>query len=212
MKIILATTNKGKTAEIRRLLAACGVEIVSLADLPSIEFPEETGRTFLDNAVAKARFVSERFGAPALADDSGLEVDALEGSPGVRSARYAGDGATDEANYTKLLAEMKTVPQGARSARFRCAIALVMPDGAVMTFEGALEGEIAPVPGGTNGFGYDPVFFIPDKGCTAAELSPDEKNAISHRGRALAKLTAWFASGFSLGGSNEPPLPPLSGG
>ncbi|MBI5886807.1 MAG: XTP/dITP diphosphatase [Deltaproteobacteria bacterium] len=193
MKIILATTNKGKTAEIRSLLSGCGVEIISLADLSAVQLPEETGETFPDNAIAKARFVSERFGAGALADDSGLEVDALGGRPGVRSARYAGEGAGDEANYTKLLADMEGVPKGARAARFRCAIALVMPGGATMTFEGALDGEIAFSPSGANGFGYDPVFFIPEKGRTAAELTPDEKNAISHRGRALVRLKAWFA-------------------
>lgn len=192
MKIILATTNKGKTAEIRSLLSGCNVEIISLADLSDVQLPEETGETFPDNAVAKARFVSERFGAAALADDSGLEVDALGGRPGVRSARYAGEGASDKANYTKLLVDMQAVPKGARAARFRCAIALVMPDGAAMTFEGALKGEIAFSPAGTNGFGYDPVFFIPEKGRTAAELTPDEKNAISHRGRALEKLKAWL--------------------
>ncbi|MBI5562192.1 MAG: RdgB/HAM1 family non-canonical purine NTP pyrophosphatase [Deltaproteobacteria bacterium] len=168
------------------------VELLSLNDLPSIEFPEETGETFAENAVAKARFVSERFGLPAIADDSGLEVDALGGSPGVRSARYAGQGASDEDNYKKLLIELKGVPPLARGARFRCAMALVMPGEGEIIFEGALEGGITEGPSGGNGFGYDPVFFIPDEGRTAAELTIEEKNRISHRAKALGQLKAWL--------------------
>lgn len=202
MKIILATSNKGKIAEIRKILAQSGIEIISLADLPVIEFPEETGVTFRENAEAKARLIFDRFGLPVLADDSGLEVDALGGLPGVRSARYASEGATDEANYLKLLHDMASVPSGGRSARFRCVIALITADGEARVFEGALEGEIAFKPSGKNGFGYDPVFFIPDKRRTAAELTPDEKNAISHRAQALARLKAWFADRKASGGNS----------
>lgn len=194
MKIILATENKGKISEIRKILACASIEILSLADLHPVELPEESGHTFTENAVAKAVFVADRFGLCALADDSGLEVAALDGRPGVRSARYAGEGASDEDNFRKLLFDMKDVPVGNRQARFVCVIALARPNEPTKTFEGVFNGDIAEAPAGANGFGYDPVFFVPQRRCTVAELTPDEKNAISHRAAALARLKAWLSS------------------
>lgn len=194
MKIILATKNKGKISEMRKILGSAGMEILSLADLPPVELPEESGHTFTENAVAKAIFVAEKFGLSALADDSGLEVEALGGRPGVRSARYAGEGASDEDNFRRLLFDMKDVPAGMRQARFVCVIALARPNEPTKTFEGVFNGEIAEAPAGANGFGYDPVFHLTQRRCTVAELAPEEKNAISHRAAALAQLKTWLGS------------------
>ncbi|MDP2690315.1 MAG: RdgB/HAM1 family non-canonical purine NTP pyrophosphatase, partial [Deltaproteobacteria bacterium] len=169
-----------------------GVVVLSLDDIPPLEFPPEQGATFEENALAKARFVSMRSNLPALADDSGLEVDCLGGRPGVYSARYAGAGATDEENYLKLLKELEGVPEGKRGARFRSVVAFVSPGGAEATFDGVFEGVIAKAPRGSGGFGYDPVFFVPEAEKTAAEMSEEEKNAISHRGKALKKLKNWL--------------------
>ena len=192
MKIVLATRNRGKIREIEKL--APGVELLTLESFPGLKMPPETGLTFSENAVAKARIVAEGAGLPAIADDSGLEVDALGGRPGVFSARYAGADATDEKNYLKLLAEMKGIPMDGRSARFRCVIALAFPHGkGTFTFDGVLDGFITTEPKGENGFGYDPVFFLPEMGRTAAELTLEEKNAISHRAMALKKLRGFLA-------------------
>jgi len=192
MKMVIATKNRGKLSEIKKILGHTPSGYLTLNDFPGIDLPEETGQTFLENAVAKAVCVARKTGMTALADDSGLEVEYLNGRPGVRSARYAGDGATDEDNYRKLLTEMKGVPHSQRRARFVCVIALAEPGGGVNAFEGSLEGFITEAPKGSNGFGYDPVFFVPEKNRTAAELSPDEKNSVSHRARALGKLKAWM--------------------
>ncbi len=192
MKIVIATKNKGKLSEIKKILGSSSVAFLTLNDFPDAVLPEETGQTFLENAVAKAVFVARETGMTALADDSGLEVERLKGRPGVRSARYAFDGATDEENYRKLLTELKGAPHSERRARFVCVIALAEPGGSVNAFEGSLEGFITEGPKGSNGFGYDPVFFVPEKKRTAAEMSPEEKNSISHRGRALRKLKAWM--------------------
>lgn len=188
MKAVLASTNRGKAKEIGEMLKDIGVEIVALDEYPSIKLPPETGKTFIENALLKARHVAENTGMTALADDSGLEVDYLGGRPGVRSARYAGEGATDEENFKKLLAELEGVPGEKRGARFRCALALVSPDGREEVSEGVFEGFITEAPRGKNGFGYDPVFFVPEKGMTAAELSPEQKNSLSHRAKALMEL------------------------
>ncbi len=192
MKLIVATKNKGKVSEIGKILEGTGVELLSLSDLPDIVMPEETGATFEENALLKARAISTAAGIAALADDSGLEVDSLGGRPGVFSARYAGTDATDEENYIKLLGELEGVPEAKRTARFRCAVAFVASNGTSAVFHGTLEGQIAQVPSGTGGFGYDPVFYIPSEGRTSAELSPEEKNRISHRAKALAGFKAYL--------------------
>lgn len=193
MKIVLATRNKGKIKEIREILKGAPVELLTLEDFPAVTLPPEDGKTFLENALKKARFVSKETALPALADDSGLEVDSLGGGPGVRSARYAGEGAMDEDNVEKLLKELKGVAPGKRGARFRCVAALVLPSGEELVFEGTIEGAITLEPRGEGGFGYDPVFLIPEKGKTAAQLTMDEKNAISHRGKAFNKFRGWVA-------------------
>lgn len=194
-KIVIATKNKGKAAELKMLLEPAGVEALSMLDFANLELPPEIGTTFAANAEAKARFAAEATGCAALADDSGLEVDHLSGAPGVYSARYAGADATDEDNWMKLLAALSGVPADKRGARFVCAAAFAEPAGfntTVHTFEGVLEGTVAASPSGPNGFGYDPVFFIPSLQKTVAQLSLDEKNRISHRGQALKKFKAWF--------------------
>lgn len=196
MKIALATKNAGKAAEIGRILEGSGVEIVSLQAFPGVELPPETGKTMRENALLKARHVFKAAGLPALADDSGLEVDFLGGAPGVYSARYSGEKATDEENWRKLLRELEGVPEEKRSARFRCALALVGFDDDEHLFEGVFEGSIAEAPRGANGFGYDPVFIPHGMGRTAAELAPEEKNRISHRARALEALKEFLAGRF----------------
>ncbi len=188
MKILLATKNRGKIEEFGRLFEEFGHEVVSLLDLGEIPSVEEDGATFEENAIKKAKGYAEATGMAALADDSGLEVDALGGAPGVYSARYAGPSATDADNNRKLLKALEGVPEPERTARFRCVLALYLPDGRLITAHGTCEGLIALEPKGEGGFGYDPIFFVPSKGRTMAELSPEEKNAISHRGRAIERL------------------------
>lgn len=194
--LVLATGNPGKAREVRALLPE--VTVQTLADHPSIEMPPEVAETFEGNAVAKAAHVAEVLGVPVLADDSGLEVDALDGAPGVRSARYAE--GTDEDRYVKLLGAMAEVPDAARTARFRCAMAFVVPGGETTIEQGACEGRIGRRARGDGGFGYDPVFVVGSEdleaGRTMAELSSDEKNAISHRGRALAAIRPALARHF----------------
>lgn len=170
------------------MLADAGIELRSLKDYP--ESPEivEDGMSFLDNALKKARTVSELTGEIVLADDSGLAVEALGGAPGIHSARYAGEESDDAANIRKLLSTLAEVPPSRRSAAFFCVLVLYRPDGTFESFEGRWEGQIAEAPSGDNGFGYDPVFFLPGKGVTVAELTPEVKNRISHRALAFAKL------------------------
>jgi XTP/dITP diphosphohydrolase len=190
-RVILASSNAGKLAELRALLAPLGFDLTPQQEL-GIESPPETGETFLDNALLKARHAATRRGLPAIADDSGIEVDALEKAPGVRSARFAGEAAADEENLRKLLNEMRNVPKARRGARYRCVIAFVRSaaDQDPVIAEGAWEGSIAEVPRGAGGFGYDPIFVPVGEERTAAELAPSEKNAVSHRARALHALIA----------------------
>jgi XTP/dITP diphosphohydrolase len=190
-RVILASSNAGKLAELRALLAPLGFDLTPQQEL-GIESPPETGETFLDNALLKARHAAARRGLPAIADDSGIEVDALEKAPGVRSARFAGEAAADEENLRKLLNEMRNVPKARRGARYRCVIAFVRSaaDQDPVIAEGAWEGSIAEVPRGAGGFGYDPIFVPVGEERTAAELAPSEKNAVSHRARALHALIA----------------------
>jgi XTP/dITP diphosphohydrolase len=191
--LVMATRNPGKVRELKDLLQGLGIELLSLADFPHLPEIPEDGATFAANAAAKAKAVARLTKLPALADDSGLEVEALNGRPGVYSARYAQDRTTpappgDEDNWRKLLEEMAGAPREKRGARFVCEIALALPDGRVFTARGECPGLIASEPRGEHGFGYDPVFFAPEYGRTMAELGLEIKNRISHRARALAAL------------------------
>ncbi len=187
MKIILASHNQHKVEEMKTVLRDLSVEIITLDDYPEVGDIEETGETLEENALLKARTVNRITGIPAIGDDTGLEVDSLDGGPGVYSARYAGEHATYEDNINKLLAEMSDMGENERTARFRTVAAFV--DGETeLTSEGKIEGMITFEPKGMFGFGYDPLFFIPEMNCTFAELSAEEKNKISHRGHALRNL------------------------
>jgi XTP/dITP diphosphohydrolase len=188
--LVLATRNEGKTEEIRALLADFPVEIKNLTDFGPTPPIEEDGETFEDNAVKKARFVAKILGFPALADDSGLMVEALGNSPGVRSARFAGEKATDEDNNVKLLRELENVKN--RSAAFACVIAIAVPWGPALIYEGRCQGIIADRAVGSKGFGYDPIFYYPPLQKTFAQLSTEEKNLVSHRGQALGQLRDEF--------------------
>jgi XTP/dITP diphosphohydrolase len=199
-RLLLASGNPGKLRELRAILHGLPVELVGLADAGAGEPPEvaETGATFLENALQKARAYAAWSGLAAVADDSGLEVDALGGAPGVRSARYAGEGAGDQANLDKLLAELAGVPPERRGARFRCAAVLVDRDLGEWTAEGTWEGRLLEAPRGTGGFGYDPVFLPEGWDRTSAEVDQATKDAASHRGRAFRALRpaieAWAAA------------------
>ncbi len=186
--LVLATRNHGKAAEFKALFSGTGVEIKDLRQFGPIPEVEEDGETFEDNAVKKAGFTARVLGFPALADDSGLAVEALNGSPGVRSARFAGEGAADEWNNLKLLDELKGIVD--RAAAFVCVIAIAVPRGPALIYEGRCEGVITDAPRGGQGFGYDPLFYYPPAGKTFAEMDPQEKNRVSHRGRAMAELKA----------------------
>ena len=191
-KLLLATTNKGKAKEYRALLGGIPCEITSMAEQGFNLDIEETTISFEENARLKASTLADISGLLSLADDSGLEVDALGGEPGVLSARYAGEGASDEDRYLFLLEKLRDVPVDMRTARFRCVIAIAAPDGKFELFPGECPGVITTSPRGDNGFGYDPVFYLPDLGRTMAELSPEEKNMISHRARAAEKAREWL--------------------
>jgi XTP/dITP diphosphohydrolase len=188
MQIVLATRNGHKLKEISQLLKIDGVEFLSLNDFPGCPEVEETGQTFADNALLKAQTAAYHSGCWALADDSGLEVDALGGRPGVHSARFAGEEADPQKNIQQLLAELKDLPREKWTARFVCTIALVSNHNRAYFAQGQIEGAITDRPQGQNGFGYDPVFFLPPRGMTMAQLSPEEKNRISHRTLALKKI------------------------
>jgi XTP/dITP diphosphohydrolase len=186
--LVLATRNQGKVREFRNILAQADIELKSLDDFGPLPEPVEDGATFDDNAYKKALFTAKVLGLPAIADDSGLVVEALSGAPGVRSARYAGEKATDRDNIEKLLREMTGEPN--RKAAFVCVISIAVPGGPALTYEGRCEGELATEARGEQGFGYDPVFYYPPAGRTFAEMEPAAKNAVSHRGQALAEVAA----------------------
>jgi len=188
-RIVLASNNAGKVREFNQLLAGSGFEVLSQSEFDVAE-AEETGLTFVENAILKARNAAEHTGLSAIADDSGLEVDALDGAPGIYSARFAGVGASDLQNLEKLLADMKNVPDAQRTARFQCIMVYMRhaKDPTPRIFQGTWEGRILHAPQGDNGFGYDPVFFVPTHNCSSAELEPDVKNSLSHRGQALTQL------------------------
>ena len=183
MRAVLASHNKKKMKEMREILAQLGVEVISQAEAGVDIEPEETGTTFEENARIKARAIMEATGLPAIADDSGLVVDALDGAPGVYSARYGGEGLDDDGRWKLLLKNMEG--KADRACRFVCVICCALPDGAEVMSRGTVEGQVAFGPEGDGGFGYDPVFYLPERGCTMACLPAEEKNAISHRGNAL---------------------------
>lgn len=190
-KIVLATGNQGKVREMADLLADFGFDVVAQSEF-NVSDVAETGTTFIENAIIKARHAAKETGLPAIADDSGLEVDYLNGAPGVYSARYSGEGATDERNLNKLLEAMKGVPEAQRTARFHCVLVLMRHenDPTPIVCHGQWEGRILTEAHGENGFGYDPVFFVPEHQCASAELEPAMKKQLSHRGKALKKLFA----------------------
>jgi XTP/dITP diphosphohydrolase len=188
LEVIVATKNRGKVREIRRALKGLGLKIYSLNDFSDIPEIEEDGKSFTENALKKARFHSKYFKKLAIADDSGLEVDRLKGLPGIYSARYSGEGASDRENSQKLLREMEGIPISKRGARFKCVIAMVSHDGKEVVAEGSCRGRIGFREVGKKGFGYDPIFILPQYGKTMAQLTLEEKNKVSHRGKALRKL------------------------
>lgn len=187
-EIVVATKNAGKITEIAVALAPLNLLVRSVSDYGDIAEPEETGQTFADNAILKARYYATQTGKPCLADDSGLEVDDLSGAPGIYSARYSGENATDAANNDKLLDELSRQPEAKRTARFRCVLAFCDTVGNILTADGTCEGTILEVARGNGGFGYDPLFYVAAYGKTLAEMTVAEKNAISHRGKALAAM------------------------
>lgn len=190
--LVLATDNPDKSAEMARLLAGLPFVLKSRADFPGLAPVAETADTFAGNAALKAEATRDATGLPALADDSGLGVDALDGAPGVHSARWAGPGCTYADNNQKLLREMADVPDGKRTARFVCWVAVARPGRETVTFDGFCTGEITRAPKGERGFGYDPLFRVPELGRTFAELAPEEKARISHRALAFAAARAWL--------------------
>ena len=185
--LLVATGNPGKMREVSHILKGLPFQVLSLQDFGMSMTVEETGATFAENAVLKASAYCASAGMLTMADDSGLVVDALDGRPGVLSARYGGEGLTDPQRVELLLRELEGVPWEKRTARFRCVIALTWPGGQVETVEGVVEGVIQYEPEGCNGFGYDPIFHLPERGCTTAQLSTSDKNCISHRGQAVRK-------------------------
>ena len=195
-RVVLASNNAGKVRELGQMLAGRGLEVVAQGDL-GVPEAEETATTFVENALIKARNAARHAGLPAIADDSGLAVDALGGAPGIRSARYAGPGADDHANNARLLEAMRGVPEARRGAAFICALVFLRhtDDPVPLICQGTWRGRLLEAPRGSNGFGYDPLFLVPELGRTSAELPPDEKNRRSHRGQALAQLVARLAAG-----------------
>lgn len=190
-KVVLATGNPGKVREMADMLAEFGLDVVAQSEF-SVSDVAETGTTFVENAIIKARHAAKETGLPAIADDSGLEVDYLQGAPGVYSARYAGEGKSDQQNLEKLLIEMADAPDDKRTARFHCVLVYMRhaEDPTPVICHGTFEGSIAKEAAGTNGFGYDPVFWVDSHNCTVANIAPAEKKQISHRGQALKKLFA----------------------
>lgn len=192
-KTVLASNNKGKLKEFAEMFGALGIEVVPQAEF-DIPEADETGLTFVENAILKARNAAQHSGGPAFADDSGLEVDALKGAPGIYSSRYAGPECNDADNIVKLLEALKDIPEEQRTARFQCVIVYMRhaEDPTPLIAQGAWEGRILEEPQGENGFGYDPLFYVPEHSCSAAELSAEIKNGMSHRGKALKVLMRSF--------------------
>lgn len=194
-RIVLASGNPGKLREFQQLLASSGYDVVPQSEF-SLESAEETGLTFVENAILKARHASAATGLPALADDSGIEVDALKGQPGIYSARFAGDGASDTANNQRLLELLQDVPAAQRTARYHCVLVFMQHsrDPTPVICHGTWEGRILMAPTGEGGFGYDPIFLVPDQQCSAAELSTEEKSQLSHRAKAFQQLISALPS------------------
>lgn len=197
LKVIIATKNAGKAKEFIKMFEPYNIEVKTLLDFPEFAEIEETGETFEENAILKAEAVCAQLGVMAVADDSGIMVDALDGRPGIYSARYAGIAKDDEANNDKLLEELKNVPKEQRTARYYCALAFASPNHRTITVHDTCEGVILSERRGTNGFGYDPLFYLPERGKTMAEITPQEKNEISHRAKALRKLDDHLTQVFS---------------
>lgn len=195
-KIVLATGNQGKVREMADILADFGFDVVAQSEY-NVSDVAETGTTFIENAIIKARHAAKETGLPAIADDSGLEVDALNGAPGVYSARYSGEGATDQKNIDKMLAAMEGIPAEKRTARFHCVLVLMKHenDPTPLICHGTWEGHITTEQKGENGFGYDPIFWVSEDSCSSAELKPARKKQLSHRGQALKKLFAALKEG-----------------
>ena len=187
-QVLIATTNKGKVIDFETLLNPLGIKVKSLLDFSNPVEVEETGVTFLENAILKAEAISNHFNAIVIADDSGLAIDALNGRPGVYSARYAGEQKNDQANIEKVLDELRGIQAEKRTARFHCVLALAIPGKKTITVDGTCDGVISESPIGEHGFGYDPIFFVPKLNKTMAQLTRDEKNKISHRAKALNLL------------------------
>ena len=194
-RIVLATANIGKLNEIRKIFSGVDVDIVAQSEFDTPE-AIENGLTFVENAIIKARNAAAHTGLPALSDDSGIEVDALNGEPGIHSARYAGD---DESNIQRLLRELDGVPDDRRTARFQCVMVYLRHanDPVPVITQGAWEGKILEAALGESGFGYDPVFYVPERGCSAAQLSAEDKNSLSHRGKALRQMLAYLAAHYN---------------
>ncbi len=191
-QILISTRNQGKVDEIAAIMKGFPTEFLSLADVSDVPEVTEDGETFEENAIKKALIVAESTGIVTLADDSGLCIDALNGRPGVMSARYAGETASDAEKCATVLAEMQEVPDELRTARFVCVLALATPEGDLKLFRGACEGTITREARGKAGFGYDPIFYYPEIGCTFAQMDRDTKNRVSHRGKALEQLAAYL--------------------
>ena len=197
-RLVVATTNRGKLREISLLLEGVPFSLLTLAEWPEIAAPEETGRTFAENARLKALYYARHTGELTVAEDSGLEIDALDGAPGVESARFGGAGSTYPEKFALLYDALRARKAAGSTARFVCALALASASDGAVLFEtrGTVEGAIAPEPKGSGGFGYDPIFFYPPFGCTLAEASAERKSTVSHRGQAFRTLRAWFVEGL----------------
>ncbi len=191
-RLVVATTNRGKLREIAQLLAGVPVELLTLADFPDVAAPEENGRTFAENARLKALYYARHTGELTVAEDSGLEVDALDGAPGVESARFGGADSTYAAKFTLIYDALRRKKASGSAARFVCALALAQDGTILFETRGTVEGEIAPAPRGTGGFGYDPIFFYPPFGCTLAEATAEQKGTVSHRGEAFRALARYL--------------------
>ena len=200
MRLVIATGNAGKLKELRELLAPPAFDVLPQSQFTSVSV-DETGLSFIENAILKARHAAAASGLPAIADDSGLEVDVLDGAPGIYSARYAGEGASDEANLRKLLATLKDVPPAQRTARYQCALVFMRSarDPSPLICQASWEGRIIDSPRGDGGFGYDPIFELSDRAVTVAELPSAEKNRLSHRGKALRGLVAQLREMYPAG-------------